>query len=72
MRFIFMNIVLVIATLKQGGAERVMSELANNWESNNHKIDNLFILREILEYFLFFRGLWKYNKKLAFSIIIIC
>lgn len=33
-----MKIVLVIPTLKQGGAERVISELANEWARNGHDV----------------------------------
>lgn len=33
-----MKIILVIPTLKQGGAERVMSELANVWSSQGHEV----------------------------------
>lgn len=33
-----MKIILVIPTLKQGGAERIMSELANVWSSQEHEV----------------------------------
>lgn len=32
------KIILVLPTLSQGGAERVMSELANEWASNGHNV----------------------------------
>ena len=32
------KIFLVLATLKQGGAERVMSELANQWASEKYDV----------------------------------
>ena len=33
-----LNIVLVISTLARGGAERVLSDMANYWSSCGHKV----------------------------------
>lgn len=36
-----MNLVLIISSLNAGGAERVLSELANHWVSKNHHVSLL-------------------------------
>ena len=66
-----MKIVLVIPTMKQGGAERVMSELANHWAREGHVVTLILLLKR--EHFyqldsrikvkeLFFENRGKINK----------
>ncbi len=45
-----MKILLVIPTLKQGGAERVMSVLSNNWSKKGYEV-HLILLKEENEIF---------------------
>lgn len=45
-----MKIVLVIPTVSQGGAERVMSELANTWAKKGHDV-NLVLLADGEEFY---------------------
>lgn len=40
-----LRIILIIPTMQQGGAERVMSELANNWADKGHDV-NLVLLTD--------------------------
>jgi len=47
-----MNIVLVIPSLRQGGAERVMSELANHWTSKGHNVSLIVWGNEDFFYFI--------------------
>lgn len=41
-----MKILLVIPTLRHGGAERVMSELANEWVSEGHEVHLALLINE--------------------------
>jgi GalNAc-alpha-(1->4)-GalNAc-alpha-(1->3)-diNAcBac-PP-undecaprenol alpha-1,4-N-acetyl-D-galactosaminyltransferase len=45
-----LKIVLVISSLGQGGAERVMSELANEWSKENHEV-HLVILTQQKDFY---------------------
>lgn len=45
-----MKIILVIATLTQGGAERVMSELANQWTREKHDVHIVLLAKSELFY----------------------
>lgn len=44
------KIILVLPTLNQGGAERVMSELANEWANNGHQIVIVLLTKSTLFY----------------------
>ena len=44
------KIVLVMPTLKQGGAERVMAELANEWVNNGHEVQLILIIKSDIFY----------------------
>jgi len=47
-----MKIVLVIATMSHGGAERVMSELANNWSNRGHEVILVLLAKGTRAYLL--------------------
>lgn len=69
-----MKIFLVIPTIKQGGAERVLTELANQWSIENHEV-HLILLAEAEQFYkinnsitvhqLGFKNLGKIQKILA-------
>lgn len=69
-----MKILLVIPTIKQGGAERVITELANQWSFDNHEI-HLILLAEADHFYkldkritvhqLGFKNLGKIQKIIA-------
>ncbi len=59
-----MKIVLVIPTMKQGGAERVMSELANVWSSQEHEV-HIVLLAESKNFYKLHAKV--HVHKLAFS-----
>jgi GalNAc-alpha-(1->4)-GalNAc-alpha-(1->3)-diNAcBac-PP-undecaprenol alpha-1,4-N-acetyl-D-galactosaminyltransferase len=44
------KMILVIPTLKQGGAERVMSELANEWANNGNKVLLVLLVKSNIFY----------------------
>lgn len=46
------KIVLVMPTLMQGGAERVMSELANEWANNGHQVKIILLVKSDVFYTL--------------------
>ncbi|MEO8515907.1 MAG: glycosyltransferase family 4 protein [Flavobacterium sp.] len=46
------RIVLVMPTLMQGGAERVMSELANEWTNNGHQVKIILLVKSTVFYTL--------------------
>lgn len=41
-----MKVVLIIPTIAQGGAERVMSELANKWATQGHEVHLILLLSD--------------------------
>lgn len=45
-----MKILLVIPTISYGGAERVMTELANNWSSRGHEVILVLLARDTKAY----------------------
>ena len=69
-----MKILLVIPTIKQGGAERVITELANQWSLDNHEV-HLILLAEADHFYkldkritvhqLGFKNLGKIQKVIA-------
>lgn len=60
-----MKMVLIISSLRSGGAERVLSILANHWQASRHEIHLITIDNKDSDFYVVNQGIHRYSLDMA-------